>query len=110
MLYRLHYLSSASPDLIKADIEELVRTSSVKNALLNITGALGYDGERFAQILEGAREDVLALMDTIRADDRHTGVIILDEKPVQRRLYTGWGLKHIDSLIFEDFENAMAEA
>jgi len=109
-MYRLYYVSSARPDLKKADIEELVRISSANNTLRNITGALGYDGERFAQILEGAREDVLALMDKIRADDRHNGLVVMGEKPIEYRICDGWALKHIDSLIFEDFESAMAEA
>lgn len=109
-MYRLYYVSSARPDLKKADIEELVRISSANNTLRNITSALGYDGERFAQILEGAREDVLSLMDKIRADDRHSGLVIMDEKPIERRICDGWGLKHIDSLIYEDFASAMAGA
>jgi len=109
-VYRLYYVSSASPDLDKTDIEALVAAATVKNTLLGITGALGYDGASFAQILEGVKEDVLKLMDSIRADDRHSGIVIMGEKPIQRRLYDGWGMKHIDSLIFEDFESAMADA
>ncbi len=109
-MYRLYYMSSARPDLEKAEVNRMVAAAALKNALLNITGAIGYDGERFAQILEGKKEDVTSLMDKIRADDRHAGIVVMAEKPVDRRIYNGWGMKHMDSLIFDDFESAMAEA
>ena len=49
-------------------------------------------------------------METIRADNRHSGIVIIAEKTVERRIYEGWGMKHMDSLIFDDFESAMADA
>jgi len=109
-MYRLYYMSSARPDLEKAEVNRMVAAAALKNALLNITGAIGYDGVRFAQVLEGEKDNVTGLMDKIRADNRHSGIVIMDEKPVDRRIYEGWGMKHIDSLIFDDFESAMAEA
>lgn len=110
IMYRLFYVSSARPDMQSIDIETLVNAASMKNPGLGITGALGYDGKRFAQILEGTKEDVLALMDIIRSDNRHSGIVVMDEKPVESRVYDGWGLKQLDGLIFEHFESAMAEA
>lgn len=109
-MYRLYYVSTACPDLGEDDIKSLVDAAAAKNQRLGITGALAYDGERFAQILEGAKAEVSALMNAIRADGRHSGVVVMDEKPVQRRIYEGWALKHMDSLIFENFESVMAEA
>jgi len=109
-MYRLYYMSSARPDLEKVEVNRMVAAAALKNALLNITGAIAYDGERFAQILEGEKNDVTDLMDTIRADNRHSGIVIMAEKPVDRRIYDGWGMKHMDSLIFDDFETAMADA
>lgn len=109
-MYRLYYMSSARPDLEKAEVNQMVAAAALKNALLNITGAIGYDGIRFAQILEGDKADVTGLMEKIRADDRHSGIVIMAEKPVDHRIYDGWGMKHIDSLIFDDLESAMAEA
>ena len=109
-MYRLFYMSSARPDLEKAEVNRIVAAAALKNALLNITGAIGYDGARFAQIIEGEKDDVTGLMDTIKADTRHSGIVIMAEKPVDRRIYEGWGMKHMDSLIFDDFESAMAEA
>ena len=110
VMYRLFYVSSARPDMQSIDIDTLVNAASMKNPSLGITGALGYDGKRFAQILEGAKEDVLALMDVIRSDNRHSGIVVMDEKSVEGRVYDGWGLKQLDGLIFEHFESAMAEA
>ena len=109
-MYRLYYMSSARPGLEKAEVNRIVAAAALKNALLKITGAIGYDGERFAQILEGDKDDVTSLMNKIRADNRHTGIVIMAEKPVDRRIYDGWGMKHMDSLIFDDFESAMAKA
>ena len=109
-MYRLFYMSTARPDLDKAEVNRMVAAAALKNALLNITGAIGYDGERFAQIIEGDKDDVTSLMETISADDRHSGIVIMAEKPVERRSHEGWGMKHMDSLIFDDFESAMADA
>ena len=109
-MYRLFYMSTARRDLEKAEVNRMLAAAALKNSLMGITGAIGYDGERFAQILEGDKDDVTSLMDKIRADNRHTGIVIMAEKPVDRRIYDGWGMKHMDSLIFDDFESAMAEA
>mgnify|MGYP000430477251 CR=1 FL=1 len=109
-MYRLFYVSSARPGLDQSDFSELVGAASLKNLILNITGAIGFDGNRFAQVLEGEKETVLSLMETIKADSRHTGVVVMAETQTDDRLYNGWGMKHIDSLIFDDFESAMADA
>lgn len=109
-MYRLFYISSANPNLAESDIHQLIATASLKNVLLNITGALGYDGDRFAQILEGEKATVLSLMETIKTDPRHSGIVIMGEKEVAGRVYDGWGMKNIEGLIFDDFECAMAEA
>ena len=69
-MFRLIYVSTAVRLLNKDELVEILNVSREKNARLNITGLLLYKDGNFMQLLEGRKEDVLALYDVIvRATD-----------------------------------------
>ncbi|ACB24558.1 MULTISPECIES: BLUF domain-containing protein [Methylobacterium] len=85
-----------------ADIRDIVETSRVRNARLQVTGALVASRNRFAQILEGPRAALDALMDSIRRDRRHTEVEVVMHADIERRRFPEWTLAYSGTSVFVD--------
>ncbi|MBE7196523.1 MAG: BLUF domain-containing protein [Parafilimonas terrae] len=85
-----------------ADVRDIVATSRARNAGLRITGALVASRSRFAQILEGPRSGVDALMDSIRRDPRHTGVEALVYDDIDGRRFADWTLAYSGASVYVD--------
>jgi hypothetical protein len=58
-------------------VPSILEVSRVRNRQVGITGVLVFDGERFAQWLEGPPAQVLALAGRIEADARHADLRVL---------------------------------
>lgn len=89
-LVSLVYCSSATHSFSEQELAELLAVSRARNSAHDITGMLLYRGGEFVQILEGARSDVEALMETIGRDPRHTDVRVLIEEPLHERRFAEW--------------------
>ena len=109
-MYRLFYVSTASTELQDDEIELLVNRAAVNNARLGISGALAFNGLNFAQVLEGERKAVLDLMESIRNDKRHFGVVVVLEGDRRERRWDGWSMTRIEGLEFDPLvETALAD-
>jgi hypothetical protein len=75
--YRLIYVSSATRLFSEAELENLLTKSRQSNNSVGITGLLLYKDGNFMQCLEGPKDAVETLMDKIRGDPRHRGIIVL---------------------------------
>ena len=96
-LYALAYRSHSRVPTAQADHElaDILRVARVNNAAQGITGALLlYDGW-FAQVLEGPEAAVRALFERIAEDKRHNGVELLDEGPVEKRVFERWAMAYV---------------
>ncbi|MES2400551.1 MAG: BLUF domain-containing protein [Pseudomonadota bacterium] len=82
-------LDARQPISIVADIAAKAR---VFNESQNITGLLIFDGMRFCQQLEGERKPVMALLERIRQDPRHTNVEVLHHAPLAERRFRRFSL------------------
>jgi hypothetical protein len=82
------------------DVQDIVAVSRARNAQWQVTGALIASRGRFAQILEGQRSAVDALMDSIRRDGRHTDVEVLLYDDIERRRFPGWSLAYSGASTF----------
>jgi len=108
-LYRLIYLSRntipGSNENIHQEIEQILAVSRQRNAASHITGALMFNRECFAQVLEGAHDDIQETFERIQCDPRHADVVVLDFKPVQTRRFSQWSMGYIgyDSLASKEF-------
>jgi hypothetical protein len=93
MVYTLLYVSKTL--LVfpggEAEVAAIVAASQSRNAGLDVTGALISTGTYFAQLLEGPREGVEALMESINADPRHMQPRIIRIAQEERR-FPGWAL------------------
>ena len=83
-----------------AAMEELVAGARKRNGELDITGCLIFAGGRFAQVLEGDRGAVMALMDKIARDPRHSEVTILEQGDIPARRFAGWELDYAGPSFF----------
>lgn len=86
MLSTLIYRSRARTALRPEDLQRLLKSARERNAALQITGILLFDGVHFVQLIEGPEDAVAALFATIQADPRHCNVVQLlrDHAPAPR--------------------------
>ena len=111
----LHALLYASRALVagaaaEAAVQDIVRISRGRNETLDVTGALLFSGGHFAQWLEGSRESVEGLMDSIGRDPRHTDIVILEAGPAAARRFPDWTLAYAGRSTFVDGALAAAIA
>jgi hypothetical protein len=93
--YRLIYRShSLLPGHGKDDaaLAEILKVARVKNAGLEITGALMLYDDWFAQVLEGPQAAVEALYARIKADPRHDAIRLSEAGPVPKRQFEKWAM------------------
>jgi blue light- and temperature-responsive anti-repressor len=92
LIYRSQLNSSCEPFSLISLVEE----AKQRNAGVDITGILLFNGVDFLQILEGAEEDVVKLFHKIRADERHLGVVELMRDYGSRRRFDNVGMLLFD--------------
>jgi len=92
MLIRLAYTSTFRPHITDADIEGITEKAAAFNKQHSITGVLAVEGERVCQILEGPKEAVESLFESIRRDERHHAVVELDVSTIDKAGFDDWGM------------------
>lgn len=98
-MFYLVYISAAVKAFSEEQLVELLNVSRRNNAGRGITGMLLYKDGKFMQLLEGARDTVLSLMDKVAADPRHRRVTVLLEGERPEREFEGWsmGFQRLDT-------------
>lgn len=100
-LARLSFISrrSAANDVKSFDeeLDTITEQSRRNNKALNLTGALLFSKGYFCQVLEGEREAVEAMFETIQMDNRHSDVFVLEFEPTQFRRFTDWARTFVDT-------------
>ncbi len=95
----LKYIIYISRATVHVDANSLLRMCSdfaVKNAKRNITGLLIRKGNYYFQIIEGEPETIEPLVERIALDKRHAEFQILDESPIETRIFGDWSMRAID--------------
>ena len=96
MLVRLLYASRPVAPLTTAVVDSILAQSRAHNPRLGITGVLCYSQDLFLQVLEGGRDEVCELYNTIVRDDRHDHVRILSYEEIAERRFGNWTMGHVD--------------
>lgn len=95
MLVRLLYASRA--DAVTSEvIDSILAQSRAHNPGLGITGILCHGGDVFMQVLEGGRDAVNALYNTIVRDNRHHHVMVLHYEEITERRFSGWTMGQVN--------------
>lgn len=92
---RLIYVSVAMtrvPSQTAIDLLAITETSMKRNATLSVTGALLFVGGFYLQVLEGGAKAVHSVFSSIKRDDRHTNIRLLQDEPVRSRQFSDWSM------------------
>ena len=96
MIVRCVYASRASTNLTSAVVENILERSRTNNPASGITGVLCYSGDVFIQVLEGGRDEVCELYNSIVRDQRHSNVRMLIFEEIRERKFCNWTMGHVD--------------
>lgn len=91
-MYYLIYVSSATRLMRDEELLHLLEKSRANNSELSITGMLLYKGGNFMQMLEGDRDTVKKLYDTIKRDTRHKDVTTITTDSIKKRSFENWSM------------------
>jgi hypothetical protein len=86
------YVSSAVQLFSEGELFALLQRCRENNARTDITGMLLYKDGNFMQFLEGPREKVCLLLETIKADARHKSMIVLLQDEHSAREFSEWSM------------------
>ena len=89
-LKRLIYTSRATREFSLPEHEAMRRDFARRNRDRDVTGALVTVGSRFLQVLEGSPATLDSLLEVIRADDRHEGLVVVYEETTGARRFAAW--------------------
>ena len=91
-LYEAIYVSTLAPGRPVSSVGNIAGKARVSNPIRGITGLLIFDGMRFCQQLEGMEQQVLALLEKVRHDPRHTNVQIVHHDELASRRFNNFSL------------------
>lgn len=95
-IFSLAYFSRSAiegtPDEIRGHIEQILHSARRKNTAQDVTGALLFSEGCFAQVLEGPREHVEAIFETILCDPRHRDISVMHLHAVEARSFAAWSM------------------
>ena len=95
MLVRLLYASRATQPITPAAHASILEQSRAHNPKLGITGVLCYSDDVFIQVLEGGRDEVCELYNTIVRDKRHQQVRLLSYEEITERQFGNWTMGQV---------------
>jgi hypothetical protein len=96
MLVRCLYASRPSPALQGRGLDEILEKSRANNAALGVTGLLCVCDNLFIQVLEGGRDEVCELFNTIVRDARHQQVRLLSYEEISERSFGAWTMGQVN--------------
>jgi hypothetical protein len=91
-IFQLVYVSVARAPFTAVDLADLLEQSRERNLATGITGLLLHDDGNFMQALEGDREAVLSIFESIKRDTRHRDVLTLLTHQVDQRDFAKWSM------------------
>lgn len=91
-LHHIIYLSRAVHPFSDEELQELLLQARQDNSSRNITGALVYGNEQFAQIIEGEATVIAALYERLLQDPRHTQLVKFADKTIEHRSFADWSM------------------
>lgn len=96
MLVRSLYASRAASPLTSAVLDGILEQSRKNNPELGITGLLCVSKDVFIQVLEGGRDEVCDLYNSIARDDRHQNVRLLTYEEISSRRFGHWTMGQVN--------------
>ncbi|MFN9712018.1 BLUF domain-containing protein [Phenylobacterium sp.] len=95
MLVRCLYASRPSKALVASSCDDILAQSRKNNPDLGVTGLLCVSDDLFIQVLEGGRDEVCDLYNTIVRDPRHEQVRLLIYEEIGERRFGNWTMGQV---------------
>ncbi|WP_405403379.1 BLUF domain-containing protein [Paracoccus sp. Ld10] len=92
----LLYRSVARPGMQRDDLDLILQHARDSNRAAGLTGCLHHEDGLFFQWIEGPRFRLFRLIDLLSEDDRHLNFTVLDQGPLQQRLFGDWEMRFSD--------------
>ena len=96
MLESVLYVSTSKldPAIAEGEVAALVAASDARNQNCGLTGALIFTGTHFVQIFEGTPDTVERMLRSLRADERHADLVIIERAPISARRFSRWSIAY----------------
>lgn len=78
-----------------AELQQILTSARKNNSVCSVTGALLFNEEYFAQVLEGPQLAVEEIFERIQRDRRHGQVTVVDNGWAQARDFPDWAMAHV---------------
>ena len=95
MLVRCLYASRPALPLAASVLDEILEQSRKNNPAKGITGLLCCTADSFVQVIEGGRDAVCELYNTIVRDSRHRDVRLLVYEEIAERHFGSWSMGQV---------------
>ncbi len=96
-LHRIIYMSTAVGVLRAEELDRIYLRAQAANAGAGITGLMLFYEGVFLQVLEGPAAGVTSLLERIRRDRRHAGLIVLESGPADERGFGGSAMNFVSA-------------
>jgi hypothetical protein len=96
MNVRQYVYISTAPKMDAREVDRILETSHRNNRRDDISGFLLFNGRNFLQLVEGEAGNLDALMDRIRRDPRHQGIVQISRREIDQRCCHDWSMRQID--------------
>lgn len=93
-MHLIVYTSYAVHSFGQEELVKLRALSASVNRFNDITGLLVFDGKRFIQALEGEANTVIATMNRIYNDRRHTKIVMMEDRNIVSRQFGSWSTEY----------------
>ncbi|SON54470.1 Sensors of blue-light using FAD [Hartmannibacter diazotrophicus] len=98
-LYRcVYYSRNAIKKLglpVSAEIKSILAAGARNNPAAGLTGALVFNEQYFAQVIEGDRHNVSRLLWRIAADPRQEDMVIMSADSIRGRSFDDWSMGYV---------------
>ena len=105
-LHRIIYCSrnAMEPEGVSMEDElnRILASSRRNNPRAGVTGALLYNSNRFAQILEGPLSEVERVFECIQSDQRHDEIAVIESSMIPSRMFPEWAMAFVAPQTFAD--------
>ncbi len=105
-LSRLLYYSVNRVDnqdgTLQQELKEIMLASQRNNPPLGVSGALIFNYNYFAQVLEGDRKVITHVFNKCTQDNRHSDIVLLETKPISERMFVTWNMAFVGAAVSEN--------
>ena len=93
--FEISYVSETENKISELEIQKIFSAAKKNNKSLGITGCLMHSNQKFYQILEGPKKEVLQLIEKIKKDSRNKNLVILYSGVKSGRTFSDWNMSLI---------------